>query len=190
MIKSTWRTTKQLRGLVFDIENKPGTYGPGDYTHGKVTAIACRWLDEPDVETRCWTFNRRSIRNTRAGARAFANQWAKADYVIGHHIRAHDKKLIDGFMTTLDLPLLHHRRMVDTYRDQPKVSGYSRSLENLCERWGCPLTKVNMPEHVWEKAYDGIPEFVELMRLRCVTDVEMNEWLLAELIRRDLLLVR
>lgn len=173
------------RGLVFDIENMPGTYGPGDYTHPKVTAIGWQFLDS--AVPHGITFNRRDPADMRTMAETFRRIWDKADFVIGHNIKRHDKKILDGFYTTLDLPILSRKRMVDTYLDEPKMAGLSRSLENLAERWDCPVKKVYMPEHVWEKAYDGLPAYVKRMKQRVISDVQINVWLFYELQRRGLL---
>jgi hypothetical protein len=178
-------TPAPRRGLCFDIENKPGTYGPGDYTHPKVTAVACQ--DHDADEALAWCLDRRDTDGMRQGAEEFRILWDAADFVMGHNIRRHDKKILDGLYTSVDLPVLANKRMVDTYSDMPKMAGMSRSLENLAARWGCPEAKVSMPEHVWEKAYDGVPEYVELMRERCLSDVRINLWLYRELIDRGLL---
>lgn len=175
----------RLKLLCYDIENKPGTYGPGDFTHGKVTAIAAQFIG--DGEMRSWVMRRSSRAQVRRAAESFRKLWEEADIVVGHNIRRHDKKLLDGFYTTLDLPVLPRRRAIDTYLDQPKMAGLSRSLENLCARWGCPERKIHMPEHAWEFAYDGVPEYVDLMRERCESDVRINIWLYHELLRRRLL---
>ena len=176
---------RPVRLFVFDIENKPGTYGPGDYTHPKVTAVGWQFLgeDEPDG----LAFNRRSRLSMRRNAERFRALWDAADIVIGHNIRRHDKRLLDGFYTTLDLPLLAHKAMVDTYLDLPRMEGLSRSLENLAGRWESPIPKMQMPEHAWEAAYDGVPEYVERMRQRAITDVQISVWLYHELRRRGLL---
>lgn len=190
MIKLTWRTSRPVRRLVFDIENKPGTYGPGDFTHGKVVAIGWRFLGEDESRTQAICFNRRARARTVSQAKRFAKVWESADVVVGHNIKGHDLRLLDGFMATLDLSPLPYRRRIDTYKDMPGLRGMSRSLENLAARWGCPLEKVTMPEHVWEYAYDGVPEYVELMRRRVTVDVDINIWLYEELMRRGLLHVR
>jgi hypothetical protein len=117
----------------------------------------------------------------------FGTWWEKADVVLGHNIRRHDISLLNGFYTSLDLPLLPKKRSIDTYLDQPKMRGLSRSLENLCARWGCPEEKVHMPEHVWEEAYDGVPWAVDKMYQRVTSDVRINIWLYHELRRRALL---
>lgn len=179
-----WKSSP-IRLLCFDIENKPGTYGGGDYTFPKVTALAGRFLDGGPVQSWCLTRSKpkRMVRDIRA----FREMWDAAEIVMGHNIRRHDVKILNGLYTSLDEPVLEPKRMVDTYSDQPKMAGISRSLENLCARWGCPVEKVHMPEHVWEQAYDGVPEAVARMKLRCETDVEINIWLYHELRRRGLL---
>ena len=178
MIRLQWKDSKQLRGLCFDIENMPGTYGPGDYTHPKVTAVGGVHLDE--TEPQVWCFTRHDHDDMLRGAETFRAMWDAADWVVGHNIKRHDRKILDGFYFTLGLPLLAPKRMVDTYLDLPKMQGLSRSLENLAARWECPIQKMHMPEHAWEAAYDGVPEFVEMMRARCRTDVEINVWLYHE----------
>lgn len=180
-----WRTVRSLRGLAYDIENMPGTYGPGDYTHPKVTAIGCQWLD--GKRPIAWCFNRKDEDSMRSGAEEFRAIWDEADFVVGHNIRRHDAKLLAGFYTALGLPLLAEKRMVDTYLDQPKMEGLSRSLENLAYRWGCPEHKLHLSEWDWERAYDGVPEGVKLMRKRVVSDVRISIWLYRELLRRGLL---
>lgn len=181
----TWRKARSLRGLVFDIENMPGTYGGGDYVHPKVTAVAGMFLDQS--RPRAWCFTRRDEASMREDAEAFRSLWDRADFVVGHNIRRHDRKILDGFYTSLDLPLLARKKMVDTYLDQPKMAGLSRSLENLADRWDCPIRKLHLSEHDWERAYDGISEGVALMRKRVTTDVQINAWLYRELLERDLL---
>lgn len=173
------------RGLCFDIENKPGTFGPGDYTHPKVTAIGCAFLD--DDEVLAWCLDRDDLAGMRQGAEEFRIIWNSADFVVGHNIRRHDRKILDGLYTALELPLLAPRRMVDTYLDQPKMAGMSRSLENLAARWGCPIQKMGLSEYDWERAYDGVDEGVELMRRRVTSDVQINIWLFHELVERGLL---
>lgn len=180
-----WRTVRSYRGLAFDIENKPGTYGPADYTHPKVTAVGCMFLDESVCWA--WCFNRKSEVNMHDGAELFRDIWDEADFVLGHNIRRHDRKILDGFYTALGLPLLSQKKMVDTYLDMPKMEGLSRSLENLADRWGCPERKIHLTEHDWEQAYDGVPEYVALMRQRVTSDVRINVWLYEELKRRGLL---
>jgi len=183
-----WRTVRPLRGLVFDIENKPGTYGGGDYTFPKVTAIGSLFLDED--HPRGWVLNRKDPPQNKSACEEFRSEWGKADYVIGHNIRRHDRKILDGLYTSLGLALLEPKRMVDTYLDQPKMSGFSRSLENLAARWNCPEKKFSLSEYDWERAYDGIPEGVTLMRDRVMSDVRINAWLYHELLRRSLLKVK
>lgn len=163
----------------------PGTYGPGDYTHPKVTALGWQFLDGSEAIGRC--FNRRNPWLMADICEEFARAWDHADFVMGHNIKRHDVKILNGLYTALDLPLLPPKRMVDTYMDQPKMQGLSRSLENLAARWNCPLQKIHMPEHVWEKAYDGIPEYVEMMRERVISDVKISIWLYHELVERGLL---
>ena len=179
------REKRQLSTLCFDIENKPGTYGPGDFTHGKVTAIAAQFVGGPGPAG--WILDRRDPGQMRKCMEQFVGMWEAADRVMGHNIKAHDVALLNGGLAMLDMPLLPKRRMVDTYRDAAKTRGFSRSLENQCDRWGCPEKKVHMSEFDWEQAWDGVPGKVEKMRQRCMSDVRLNIWLFHELRRRGLL---
>ena len=180
-----WVTVRGFRGMAFDVENKPGTYGPGDYTHPKVTAVGCQYVDSDDGLA--WCLERDDVDGMRQGAEEFRALWDAADFVLVHNIRRHDRKILDGLYTTLDLELLAPKRMVDTYLDQPKMAGLSRSLENLAARWGCPEQKMSMSEVDWEQAYDGVPAGVEKMRERVLSDVRINLWLYRELLERGLL---
>jgi hypothetical protein len=179
------RVSGQFKILCFDIENKPGTYGPGDYTHGKVTALGAQFLDED--EPRGWVMRRDNKLEMRRFAEEFRGMWDKSGAVMGHNIKRHDVKLLNGFFTALDLPVLDKKSMIDTYLDMPRMQGLSRSLENLCDRWGCPEPKLHLSEYDWERAYDGVPEGVEKMYQRVTSDVRINIWLFKELKRRGLL---
>src|SRR5262245_17156664 len=109
------RAGRPHRMLCFDIENKPGTYGPGDYTHPKVTALAGRMLDEK--RTYSWVLNRAKPGQCHDIAMEFRAMWADAGSVMGHNIRRHDIPVLNGLYTSLGLPVLPPRRIVDTYRD-------------------------------------------------------------------------
>lgn len=182
-----WRTTRALRGLCFDVENKPGTYGPGDYTHPKMTALACQFLDEPPA--RGWILRRAEEAQMRSAAEEFLELWRQADFVMGHNIRRHDVKILNGWLWTLGLPPLPKKRLVDTYLDVQKTAGLSRSLENLAARWNCPIRKLHLSEGEWERAYDGVPSAESTMLTRVLSDVQISIWLHGELIRRGLLKV-
>jgi hypothetical protein len=174
-----------MRILAFDLENKPGTYGPGDFTHGKVTALGAQFVDEDECHG--WVLKRDKPAQMKKCVREFRDLWNDADIVLGHNIRRHDVRLLNGLCTSLNLPLLPERRMIDTYSDQPKMSGLSRSLENLCDRWDCPEAKLHLSEADWEAAYDGRPEGEQKMLDRVTSDVRISIWLYRELLRRQLL---
>ena len=67
------------------------------------------------------------------------------------------------------------------------MQGFSRSLENLAARWGCPEEKRRLSEYDWQRAYDGVPEGLALMRERVESDVRISIWLWKELRERGLL---
>ncbi len=182
-----WKVVRKLTGLVIDIENKPGTYGPGDYTHPKVTAIGWGPLDRQATSTEGRAFCRLDVDKMVDAAEEFRAVWDAADRIVGHNCRRHDRKILDGWYMALGLPLLSSKRIIDTYLDLPKMQGLSRSLENLTARWGCPILKPHLEEHVWEAAYDGIPWAVEVMNQRVQADVAINRWLYWQEVDRGLL---
>lgn len=185
-----WQTLRLLDGLVVDVENKPGTYGPGDYTHPKLTAVGWCSIERESDETTGRCLVRTDVDGMRAIAEELRVVWDAADFVVGHNMRRHDRKLLDGWFYALDLPLLSRKRIVDTYLDQPKLAGLSRSLENLTSRWGCPILKPHLEEHVWEAAYDGVAWAVDVMERRVRADVAINRWLYWQLVDRDLVSFR
>lgn len=182
------------RLVVVDVENKPGTYGPGDFTHAKLTAIG--WMPvgaerkkmRSPVEGR--VLRRWDPESMVDVAAEFREVWNEADRIVGHNFRRHDVGILNGWLYGLGLPLLSSKPIIDTYLDQPKLRGISRSLENLGERWECPVKKPHLPEHVWEAAYDGVPWGVERMLHRVMADCVVNEWLYHELARKGLLTIR
>lgn len=182
-----WVHVRPLSGLVIDIENKPGTYGPADYTHPKITAVGWCSLDRDAVSTEGRAFSRLDVDTMLAAAEEFREAWESADRIIAHNGRRHDRKILHGWYDTLGLERLPERRMVDTFKDVPPSAGYSKSLENLAERWGCPIKKPHLAEHVWEAGYDGHPWALEIMDNRVQADVAINRWLYWELVDRGLL---
>jgi hypothetical protein len=163
------------RLLCVDIENKPGTYGPGDYTHGKITAIGWRFLDEH--KTKSILLDRSSEKMMQFDLMIFRAIWDQADAVVGHNFRRHDVKHLDGLAMSLGEVPFAKKRIVDTYMDLPKRVGVSFSLENCADRFGCPIQKMSMSEFAWERAYDGDPQFLPMMKKRVQTDVDINIWL-------------
>src|SRR5690348_17068755 len=95
-------TSRPVRLLCFDIENKPGTFGGHDFTFSKVTAVGAMFVDE--TEPRGWILNRRSKNQMKRVARDFRRLWDDAGIVVGHNIRRHDIKILNGLYATLGLP--------------------------------------------------------------------------------------
>ena len=94
-----WRTIRSLRGLAADIENAPGTYGPGDYTHPKITAIGWGWIEAghpltPKAQGR--VLRRNDVKGMRKIAEEFRKVWDRADFIVGHNWKRHDQKILDG----------------------------------------------------------------------------------------------
>lgn len=182
---------RQHKLLSVDVENKPGTYGGADYTFPKITAIAWKWINyrsgrlRNDAEAR--VLDRTDIDQMIEVAEEFREVWTEADVIVGHNFRRHDMKLIDGWFATYRLPRLPRRKIIDTYADQPRMEGLSRSLENLSGRWQCPIQKMHLGEWEWEQAYDGVPYYVDMMRRRAASDVMITEWLYQSLVASGLL---
>src|SRR5574338_584285 len=88
LLSLRWKTVRPVRGLVADVENSPGTYGGGDYTHPHLTTIACQFTDD-DVGF-AWVLDRRKPQQMRKMAKDFAGLWEQADFIVGHNFRRHD----------------------------------------------------------------------------------------------------
>jgi hypothetical protein len=174
------------RALNFDIEVRPlGWYG-GDWVHKEITVIACAWEDDPagTLEVYSLTLRRSSMAKMR---KAFVRRYNEAGLVTGHFIRGFDLGLINMQLFEEGLPGLTEKMTHDTKGDLLKVSGISKSQENLASWLGIPTPKVSMSMEDWRRANRLSPEGIELAVERAGGDVLQNCEMRKELLRRGLL---
>src|SRR5690348_4789906 len=82
--------------LDFDIENRPLSYLGMDFTTSEITAIACKWIDQPGSPTSTVTSWLLGEDDPIRMLEQFSEVYAAADLVTGHYIRNHDLPIING----------------------------------------------------------------------------------------------
>lgn len=174
------------RVLNFDIEARPlGWYG-GDFTHKEVTAIACAWEDDPEDSMEVYMLTKR-VGSARAMLRHFAARYSEARLVVGHFIRGFDLPTLQANYVEQGLPLLGEKYTHDTKLDLLKMSGISKSQENLASWLGLPTPKIGMSMEDWRKANRLTSEGRDIVRERVVGDVRQNIAMHRKLQERGLL---
>ena len=166
-----------LRVLDFDIENRPLSYGGGDWTTAEVTAIAAGWVDEDEVH--CWALGQDS---SLTMFREFMRLYDQADIVTGHNIRRHDLPILNGAMLEAGLPFLTPKLSCDTYGDLLRRGDISGSQESLAGMLGIRASKYHMSQPMWRSANRLTPEGVQLTKKRVIDDVIQHKALRARLI--------
>lgn len=168
---------RQLRVLDFDIENRPLSYGGGDWTTAEVTAIAAGWIGEEEVH--CWALGQDSATTM---FREFMRLYDEADIVTGHNIRKHDLPILNGAMMEVGLPFLTPKLSSDTYGDLLRRGDISGSQESLAGIYNVPASKYHMSQPMWRQANRLTPEGVLLTKKRVIDDVIQHKALRAALI--------
>jgi hypothetical protein len=168
----------------FDIENRPISYLGSDWTTADITAIAWSFCDEKEVHVRIQT---KRAGSQRSMLRAFLAALKTADGVTGHNIRRHDLPHINGALLELGIPRLGRVVTSDTYGDIRKMTGISKSQENLCAMLGVEAPKVKMNTATWREANRLTPAGLEATQHRVVGDVVQHKMLRQKLLDLDLL---
>lgn len=140
--------------LDFDIEFRPMSYMGGDFTTGEVTAIAWSWAGERKVS--CANMTANDMRTQESWVTAYQNmlldfveQYDQADIVTGHFIRAFDLPKINAACFEVNLSPLRPKMTSDTKIDLLKLSGISKSQENL----GATLSHFNDSAYLANKEH-------------------------------------
>lgn len=178
--------TPSQRILCFDFEARPlGWYG-GDWVHKEITVVASAWVDDPEgsMESAAITTD---IRTSARLLKGFLKRYNEADIVMGHYIRGFDLTLFNGAMLEFDLGPLPDKLTIDTKGDLLKISGLSKSMENLGGLLGLSHPKVNMNAGSWRLANRLTPDGIALAKHRCEGDVLENIEMYEELKRRGFL---
>lgn len=172
------------RILDFDIENRPISYGGGDWTFADITAIAAGWANEgPDsIEIR-----QIGVHSYQGMLKWFSELWAQADIVTGHYILGHDIGHIQGALVEFGMPTLGQKMVSDTKNNLIRFTGISKSQENLCQYLGIDAPKEHMNEYLWRQANRLTPEGLMETSRRVVGDVKQHMEMRSEMVRRGLL---
>lgn len=165
--------------LDFDVECRPMAWYGGDWVTKEITAIAWRFVDEPEESTQCWllgpskTWKQHQLRKAK-GMQMFLRAYNKADVVTGHYIRGFDLPLVNGTCVRLGLPPLSAKLAHDTKGDLIRMSGLSKSQENLAAYFDLHHAKEKMNTHTWEIANSLVEEGRAETRRRVVGDVNQH----------------
>lgn len=175
-------TSRPVRVLDFDIENRPLSYLGQDFTTSDVTAIA--WCFGPDEPMNVRLLG---IHDQALILESFRAAYDQADVVTGHYIRMHDLPIINGAMLELGLPQLAPKSSCDTKLDLTRCKGVSKSQESLAAMLGIEAPKIHMTQADWRSAnrltLDGLRRTEE----RVTGDVRQHMAMRTELLRRGLL---
>lgn len=198
MFLSFWRdllhleSKRAMRILDFDVECRPMAWYGGDWVTKEITAIAWRFVDEPEEATQAWllapsrTWEQHQNKKLR-GMKKFLKAFKACDIVTGHYIRGFDLPLVNGTCIRLGLPPLQQKLVHDTKVDLVRMSGLSKSQENLAAYFEMKHQKEKMNTHLWEIGNSLVEEGrVETLR-RVVGDVNQHIEFRQELIKRGAL---
>lgn len=163
-------TTKKLKILDFDIENRPLSYMGMDYTTAEVTAIACGWADQNKIH--CWLLGKETPEEMLTNFLKFYNE---ADIVTGHYIRKHDLPILNGALMEYQLPLLGKKLTSDTKLDMVRKKDMSASQESLAGMYELPHPKHHMSQPEWRLANRLTPEGIKQTKKRVVDDVAQHK---------------
>lgn len=186
------RGPKHLKIMDFDVECRPMAWY-GDWLTKEITAIAWRFLDEPETATHSWlltpskTFEQHQHKK-RVGLLRFLKDFEKADLVTGHFIRGFDLPLINGTCIRLKVPPMKKKLVHDTKNDLIVMQGLSKSQENLSAMLELEHKKVKMDTMTWEVANTLSVEGRKAAKERVIGDVNQHIEFRAELIEREAML--
>jgi len=190
-------TGKPLKILDFDIECRPLSWYGGDFVTREITAIAWKFIGER-YAVRCLALGetpslftddgRYDIReDLRSIIANFREAFDRADAVTGHFIRGFDLPVLNTACLELGLPLLGEKLTHDTKNDLVKLSGLSKSQENLGATLGLVHEKVGMDQDAWREANRLTPEGIAKTKKRVTGDVLQHIELRQRLLDQGLL---
>ncbi len=188
-------TGEPLTILDFDIEARPLSWYGGDWVTKEVTAIAWQFISVEglgvcDLVAQPLPTHVMAYTGSQASAKRMLKEftWAydNADMVTGHFIRGYDLPVINGALAELGMPLLSPKLTLDTKNDLVKMSGLSKSQENLGAMLGLEHPKVGMSQKDWRDANRLTKSGIAKTKERVVGDVEQHVEMLRALIARDM----
>lgn len=144
-------TTKTLKILDFDIENRPLSYWYDGNPTAEVTAIAASWLDEEEVF--CWQLDAMDMEGSCFDMlQGFCTLYEQADMVTGHYIRRHDLPHLNGALMENRMQPLSAKLTHDTKSDLIKTAGLSMAQEALGAMYELDRAKFHMRQNDWRRA--------------------------------------
>lgn len=182
---------EKLRILDFDVETRPIAWYGGDFVTKQPTAIAWKWIGTRErLEVRAIGESDRSSRVLDEEASMlgdFVRAYREADMVAGHFIRGFDLTVLNGALMRLEMDLLEDKLTCDTKLDLPKVSGLSKSMENLGAMYELKHPKVPMDTAAWARGNMLIPDGIARTKKRVVGDVREHIELRARMLELGVL---
>lgn len=171
--------TGTLRILDFDCECRPMAFYGGDWVTKEITAIAWRFVDEPEESTKAWLLTpsktwKQHQEKKRRGMREFLRAYDSADMVTGHYIRGFDLPLVNGTLIRLGMAALSSKLTHDTKGDLIRLGGMSKSQQNLGATLELTHKKESMNTMLWEVANSLVEEGRQETLRRVVGDVNQH----------------
>lgn len=142
------QSTRSLKVLDFDIENRPLSYWYDGNPTAEITAIAWSW--EGSDEVACALYG--APYDQIGMLELFCEAYDEADMVTGHYIRKHDLPIINGALMEYGLLPLSAKLSSDTRLDLIKRDGLSMSQEALGAMYGLDAPKCHMTQQDWRDA--------------------------------------
>lgn len=184
---------RDLKILDFDVECRPMAWYGGDWVTKEITAIAWRFLHEPEEKTHFWllepsrTWEAHQDKKRRGIAR-FLKAYDNCDVVTGHYIRGFDLPLVNGTCVRLGLPPLGDKLSHDTKGDLITMQGLSKSQQNLGATLDLKHEKEMMNTYLWEIGNSLVTEGRAESKRRVVGDVNQHIEFRQALLDRNALL--
>lgn len=163
------------RTLDFDIETVASGFADPEWVPQTVTAWACSWVDEEQVNYRLLPV--RHLHDTDERRRFLApllDYIAEAEMLTGHNIRRFDLPVLNAEAMRLGLPTIGSVLTQDTIR-LPKSKGFKKGMDNIGVLLGVPEEKLPLNWQSWQNAY--AESDMGTVRERVVSDVRMHKML-------------
>jgi hypothetical protein len=177
-----WTTASTRRIWCFDVENRPGPYGGGDFTFKEMLSLAGCYTSDPKSMTYC------APGFTADELEEFVTPLREGSMAVTHNGFRHDLPLLNGTLIKYGLKPLDTLLVSDTYAHLIKRgAAFSASLGNLAARFDVGHQKGSMGEYLWERAYAGDIEALGKLRTYNCGDVRTTIALRKRLLQLNLL---
>lgn len=183
---------EELLVLDLDVECRPMAWYGGDFVTKEITAMAWRFAHESEEQTKVWlltpstTWKKHQEKKVLGLARLL-KCYNKADVVTGHYIRGFDLPLLNANCIRLGMPPLASKLTQDTKVDLIRMTGLSKSQQNLAATLNLKHAKEEMNTYLWEIANSLVEEGRRETKRRVVGDVNQHLEFREELLKRGAL---